>query len=50
MDKTSGGVRNVPKASNAHNNRITEVSQMKASGNYSSVKMFNTGWVTIEKK
>ena len=49
MAKTSGGVRNVPKGSVAHQNRINEVNMMKASGNYSAVKMFNTGWVTIEK-
>lgn len=49
MAKTSGGVRNVSKGSTAHKNRINEVNMMKASGNYSAVKMFNTGWVAIEK-
>ena len=49
MAKTSGGVRNVPVGSKAHQNRINEVKMMKASGNYSAVKIFNTGWIAIEK-
>lgn len=49
MAKSSGGVRNVSIGSKAHNNRIAEVALLKASGKYSSVKMFNTGLVAIEK-
>lgn len=49
MAKSKGGVRNVPRGSKTHINRMTEIEQMKASGIYSSVKLFNTGWVAIEK-
>jgi hypothetical protein len=49
MAKTSGGTRNVPTGSKAHQKRIDEVKRMKESGLYSSVKMYNTGWVAVEK-
>lgn len=51
MSKTTGGVRNLAPNSKAYKNRLAEVSQMRASGNYSSVTMAEkgTGYVAIEK-
>ena len=51
MAKSAGGVRNVSIGSPAYKNRLAEVSDMRASGKYSIVKMAEdgTGWVAIEK-
>ncbi|MCC8117277.1 MAG: hypothetical protein LIP09_00800 [Bacteroidales bacterium] len=49
MAKERGGVRNVPAESNAFAKRQSEVAQMRMSGHYSAVKMYNSGWVAIQK-